>query len=72
MNNEQVPLSDINDICRKYDVKFSIETNGTSLIYYVFGPIRWAVVFGEAFSTRDFFEVVQRLAAKYPEKVEKF
>lgn len=64
-------LVDLRYICKKYGVKFGIETYGEDYIKYKFGDeIAWAVHVDVDFSVMDYIEVVQRLAARYPDKVE--
>lgn len=62
-------LSDLRYLCKKYGVKFAIETNGEDVITYCFGDIRWQVFIDNDFNLEAYLEVMQRLAAKYPDKV---
>lgn len=67
--DKDIPMHMIQDICRRYDVKFSISSEN-DYIYYHFGEhVRWCLAYGNRFNYNCFLEIVQRLAAKYPDKL---
>ena len=65
--DQRVSIVDITDLCQKYGITFQATAGEYSTIYK-FGPIGWAVTVGREFTASMFFEVAQRLAARFPEK----
>lgn len=63
-------VEDAQELCQRYKVKFSIElAQDAHSIFYCFGPIKWEIQIGRDFTTEAYYEVVQRLAATFPELV---
>jgi hypothetical protein len=69
---ELAKMIEMKELAKKYNVSFSIATeyDDTGLTYfYKFGPVTWQKVLNDQLTIADLFEVAQRLAAKFPEKV---
>jgi hypothetical protein len=66
LKKQIVPLNTAVEVCNKYGVVFTIESNRSSHIYKFGSEVAWAVPRGSFLTYEILFEVVQHLAAKNP------
>lgn len=63
---QEIKVSDLQQLCARFEVSFNIKFIDASHIAYEFGDISWGMHPNNHFTFYEFYEVSLRLAKAYP------